>query len=164
MGYVEISGDDTLGVGLLGYFDLTVAIGLPESAGFGLTGRFQFEINTFSRDREVSRFKINEDGQVTFDADGNAIREMHTIPALSLRVYIGGKLVLGGIFEVIGSIEIQISRAGFEMHIYGKVKVGDFGKIEVRGDAGIYVEELCIDGVCTRYLHPGRCHEDFRPH
>ena len=68
------------------------------------------------------------------------IREMHTIPALSLRVYIGGLLSLGDVFEVIGSIEITLSSAGFEMHIYGKVKIGDFGKIEVKGDAGLYIE------------------------
>ena len=127
LGYVEITQ-----AGLVGYFELTVAIGLPESAGFGLTGRFQFEINTTLSDKTIKRFKLNEDGNVVVDADGNIVREDHTIPGLSLRVYIGGKLILGSVFVVIGSIEITLSRAGFEMHIYGKVQVGDFGKIEVR--------------------------------
>ena len=138
LGDLQISGTKP---DLVGYLELTQAVGLPSSAGFGLQGRFSFEINTTAQDQTISRYVHDADGNLVANTSGGGFKmESYLIPALSARVFVSGKLALGSVFEVDGSVTFTLNTAGFTIQIDGNVQLGGFSQISVKGIAGIYVE------------------------
>jgi hypothetical protein len=71
------AADGTLRIdsdGLVGYLSLTVSAGMPSTAGFGLLGRFQVEINTTAGTETITRYAMDSNGHVIVDPETDEIR------------------------------------------------------------------------------------------
>ncbi|MEQ2008811.1 MAG: calcium-binding protein, partial [Limisphaerales bacterium] len=95
--------------GAVGALQLTLLVDLPATAAFSLQGTYQLEVNTTTADAQISRFKIDDAGAVILSG-GNPVQETITITAQSKRIYMGGKLVVGG-QSLIGSYLFESSTA-----------------------------------------------------
>jgi hypothetical protein len=126
--------------GLYGYLDLSMAVGLPSSANFGFSGRFQFQINTTSEEQTFNRFQLDSNGNVVVDGSGHMVLVAATIAAGTTQVLFGGQLSLGSGFKIAGYTQIIITPTGFQIQTLGFVKLGSFGKIVIFDSAGIYID------------------------
>ena len=125
--------------GLYGYMNLSMAVGIPASAGFSLSGVFQFQINTTSSSQQVSQFQLDSNGNFVLDGSGQMILQQVNLNANTTQVMFGGNLTLGQ-FIVKGYTLIVVSPGSFQISILGKIQLGSFGTVTVGGGAGLYIE------------------------
>ncbi|MCI0496893.1 MAG: M10 family metallopeptidase C-terminal domain-containing protein, partial [Thermoplasmata archaeon] len=101
--------------------------------GFNLSGIFQLELNTRSSAATIQRRQVDR-------ATGTVQSTLEdvTIPAYSVRVFMGGQLTLGSGFSIKGSVELSVSAAeGFSVSLDATATV--FGaRLDVIGNGGIY--------------------------
>ncbi len=139
--------------GLYGYLDLSMAVGLPSTANFGFSGRFQFQINTTSDDQTFNRFQLDSNGNVMVDGSGHMVLVAATIAAGTTQVLFGGQLALGSGFKIAGYTQIIFAPTSFQIETLGFLQLGGFGKILIFDSAGLYIDNGVPVFACNIFVN-----------